>query len=157
MDNMANEDKGTGINYGKVVLRDNHGTADPSATMDRINAELVEWIAKNEIDTPRIAAAVSTAIEKFPKAQKAQLDLEGLTKRAMDELKDLPYGAESRIGKRIKDFVRGESDRFEDSRGESGICFIARGKNGGVKLRTEAFVAEYRASLAKKEAAAKAQ
>lgn len=150
---MSDNTEKTGINFGndKITVRDAHGTVDRAATMERIESELIAWIGTNEIDPEAVKTAVIAVFARFPKADRQSMDLGGLTHKALVELK-APDGSETRIGERIKNFVRGESERFENTQGAEGLCFIKRGKQGGVHMSTPAFVTEYRKGLAKKAA-----
>jgi hypothetical protein len=145
-------ERGTGINFSKAVVRDKHGVVDEDATFARIRDEYRAWMATNEVETPMLANAVRTVFDKLPPSQKAMIDLNGLASRAVEEMK-VPYGAETRLALRVKDFVRGESLRFVGSKGAEGMYHIKRGKDGGVRLNTTAYVTEYRKLQAKKAAA----
>jgi hypothetical protein len=150
--------KGTGINWSKVAVRDPHGAIDQEATLALCNEELSAHIAENEVDMGEIGDAVASAFaEVRAKAQKAMIDLNGLASRALNALgtvTSVPFGAETRLQERIKNYVRGESDRFVETKGAEGLYHIKRGKDGGCRLATEAYVKEYRELQAKKAAAA---
>lgn len=149
------EVQGTGINWENVAVRDAHGAVDKDATLARCDAEIVAHIANNEFDIEEIRGAVAQVFVKLTRggaAQMAMMDLQGVVGRA-SALLDVPYGAETRIEKRIKDFVRGESKRFEATTGAEGSYHIKRGKHGGVRGNSEMYVKEYRALQAKKAAA----
>lgn len=149
------EEKGTGINWAKVAVRGQHGAVDKTLTMALLDEELSTHIAENEVDMEEIGSTVATVFTKLTQgvAKKASIDLNGLATRALGLLGDVPYGQETRLSERIKDFVRGESDRFVESNGASGLYHIKRGKDGGVRLNTEMYLKEYRALQAKKAAA----
>lgn len=160
----TNETTGTGINWGKIALRDTHGSVDKPATLALIDEELTAHIADNEVDMDEIETACETVFEKLRAtggvvAQKAMMDLNELSHRALDLLDNVPYGASTRLQERIKDFVRGESETFVKTDGAEGKYHIKRGKDGGVRLNTPAYLDEYRklqaAKRAKEAAAAK--
>lgn len=149
------EEKTSGINFAKAVIRDEHGVVNKTLTFARIEEEYSAWMEANEIDTPLIAAAVAAVFSKLPPAQMAMLDLNGVANRAVEELK-VPFGSETRLSNRVKDFVRGESLRFVAASGREGMYHIKRGKKGGVRLNTPAYVEQYRKIQAKKPATSKA-
>lgn len=159
-ENSSNEEtpeetKGSGINYSKAVVRNEHGVIDLEATVARFESELSAFAA-TETDTAVIAEAVQTVYKRMPAAQKQMIDMTGLVNRALTviaSVQDIPYGADAILTKRIKDFVRGESVRFKTSKGEEGKYCIRQGRGmGGVHAATPLFVKEWRASEAKKAA-----
>lgn len=157
---MANENEnveneGTKINWAKVAVRDAHGAIDKDATLALCDEELTSHIG-NEVDMTEIASSVAQVFTKLTRggeAQKAMIDLDGLATRAFGLLPAAPLGSETLLKKRIMDFVRGESLRFTETNGAEGLYHIKRGKDGGVRLNTPAYVAEFRALQAKKVAA----
>ena len=152
---MANEKNGTGINWNRVALRDDHGSIDLDATLalctDEINLHI-----EAEVSSDDLAGAVTAALSHLTQggvAQKASTDLNGLSVKALSLLGDIPAGATTMVQERIKDFIRGESRRFVESNGANGLCFLGRGRGRGVNVSTAKFVEEYRAAQAKKTAA----
>lgn len=155
-DGTQENDEGTKINWGRVARRDPHGAIDLEATMALLNTELVSHMAENEVDMEAVKEAVAVVFNKLTsdgKALNAMIDLNGLSSRAcmlLAESTDVPYGAETQLQERIKDFVRGESDHFVKSNGEEGAYWICRGKRGGVRLGTDACRKDFRALQDKK-------
>lgn len=155
------EETGTGINWAKVSVRDPHGAIDAAATLALCNEELTAHIADNEVDMREIDEAVAKVFVKLVStpngvSQKGLIDLQGLAGRAfniLDNEGEVPYGAETRLQDRIKDFVRGESETFVNTKGQAGKYHIKRGKDGGVRLASQAYVKEYLELQAKKAAA----
>ena len=145
------ETKGTGINYSKVVLRNNLGGVDAEATIALIESELLAWIEENEMDTDSIAAAVQAVYDKMPPAKIQMLDLNSLANRATQIL-NVPVGSDSRVANRVKEYIRGESKRFKESNGEEGAFMLQIGKGGGIFRSSPAVVKQYRERLAKKAA-----
>jgi len=156
------EEKGTGINWAKVSVRDAHGAIDAAATLALCNEELTAHVADNEVDMKEIDESVAKVFVKLMTtpggvSQKGLIDLQGLAGRAfniLDNDGEVPYGAETRLQERIKDFVRGESETFVKTSGQSGKYHIKRGKDGGVRLNTPAYLKEYMELQAKKATAA---
>jgi hypothetical protein len=149
-----NETTGTGINWAKVAVRDAHGAIDVDSTMELIRDELTD-VAGSEVDTTEIAAAVDAVFAKLTnggQVQKATIDLSGLASRALNLLGDVPFGQESKLTERVKEYVRGESERFVATEGAEGKMVVRKGKSGGVSPSTPKIVEEYRAFLAKKAA-----
>jgi len=148
----ADEDKGTGINWGRALVRDAHGTADLEATMRKLEAEARSYVVANEVPTERIRAAVISVYEQFPKTS---FDLGSLTNRVVTEMK-VAAGSETKIGEAVKGFIRGESKQVDAFlRGEAaapGLFAIARGKNGGVRPAGAEYLDKARKALAAKNA-----
>jgi hypothetical protein len=157
---MANENKSTGTNWGKMAIRDLHGSIDTVATLKLVEDELATHI-HSEVGVDAIAEAVLTALRNLTQdgvAQKASTDLTGLCHKALNLLGDVPAGATTAMLNRIKDFVRGESKRFVSTNGAEGMAFIGRGRGfAGVNVNTPKFVEEYKAAQAKKATAAAAE
>ncbi|HAM49775.1 MAG TPA: hypothetical protein DCP92_03440 [Nitrospiraceae bacterium] len=146
MANEQNDKQGTGINWGRILERDAHGTADLGATMTKLEAEARAYVVANEVPTERIRGAVATVYEQNPKVS---FDLGSLTNRVVTEMK-VAAGSESKIGEAVKGFIRGESKAFEA--GEGGLYHIARGKLGGVRRVTAEYTEAFRKAQAKKAA-----
>jgi hypothetical protein len=100
-----------------------------------------------------IDAAVKTVYEKMGAAKNKTLDLASLTFRAINVM-NIEGASESKLGERVKNFLRGETKAFEESNGEQGRYVIQRGPGRGVQLVTTEFVKTYREAKAKKAAAA---
>lgn len=153
-----NENKGTGIKWSKVAVRDAHGAIDVEATLALCGEELSSVVG-NEVELNEIATAVKGVFDKLVasaggKAEKASMELAGVATRALEAIGDVPFGQETEVQDRIKDFVRGESERFVETNGAEGAYHIKRGKDGGVRLNTPAYVTEFRKLQEKKAAAA---
>lgn len=155
---MATENKtvtGTNVNWAKLAVRDEHGALDITATLLLVEKELSDT-AGAEVSTDTIAEHTAGVFDKLTKSgsiKNASMELSILAQRVVAQL-DAPYGTETRLNERVKDYVRGESDRFEATNGSEGLYLIQRGKGGGVRLSTESFVKEYREKQAKKAAKA---
>lgn len=145
------------LNWTKLAVRDAHGAIDSEGTLALVTEALAQAVG-NEVDLEEIRGAVSTVFTKLlalpggGSALKGKMDLDGVAGRAR-ELLDVPFGAETMVQLRIKNFIRGESEKFVETNGAEGSCHIKRGKDGGVRVRTDAYVKEYRALQAKKAAA----
>jgi hypothetical protein len=157
------EEKASGLerlNWTKLAIRNSHGAIDVDATLAYVGEALAEAVG-NEVDLEEIKGAVDGVIAKLlalPSGKTAlmgKMDLAEVATRAARTL-DAPFGGESMLIERVKEFIRGESDRFVESNGEEGSVHVKRGKDGGVRAATTAYVAEYRALQAKKLAAAEA-
>lgn len=160
VDGTQDNEEGTNINWAKVARRDAHGAIDHDATMTLLDSELVAHMAENEVDMEEVRVAVATIFDKLTnggKALNAMIDLNGLSSRAcmlLAESTDVPFGAETRLQERIKNFVRGESDHFVKTNAAEGAYWICRGKLGGVRLATDSCRKDFRALQDKKAKAA---
>lgn len=141
---MDEQNKGTGINWSRVLERNEHGAADLDATMRKLEDEARTYVATNEIGTDVIRTAVASVYAQFPKTS---FDLGSLTNRVVTEMK-VAAGSETKIGEAVKGFIRGESKSFEA--GEGGLYHIARGKLGGVRRVTPEYTELFRKAQAKK-------
>jgi hypothetical protein len=152
---MNTEKLTTGVNWATKAIRGDHGEIDMDATLALCEEEIVASM-EGEIGMDAVAGAVASALNNLTQggvAQKASTDLNGLSVKALGLLGDLPAGVTTSVQNRIKNFIRGESDRFVETNGEEGICYVGRGRGfGGVNVRTTKFVEEYRAAQAKKAA-----
>ncbi len=152
---MATEN-GTGINWSKVAMKDAHGCLDVESTMELVREELAAHAAE-QVDVSEIASAVEKVFARLTNGgaiARATIDLAGLSARALSFLGDVPMTSTTQLTDRIKNYVRGESTRFVDSKGVEGSVWLSRGKLGGCKLATDAVRADYRDFLAKKAAKA---
>lgn len=136
-----------GINWGKVAVRDEHGVVDKDRTLAMVD-ELLTAYLDSEVDIADIRTAVQTVFDKLSKGgtvSKVSSDFNTVATRALHALGDMPIDSDTQLLARIKDFIRGESKRFEETAGEEGAYYIKRGAKGGVCLSTPEFVKEYRA------------
>ena len=148
---MATTEKkqdGSGITWGRVLVRDAHGAADLEATLRMLEVEGRTYIANNEIPLEQIKEAVASVFEQNPKTQ---FDLGSLTNRTLMAM-NVAAGSETKVGELIKGFVRAESKAFEADR--SGLYHVSRGKNGGCRRVSAEYTAAYNKAQAAKAAAA---
>lgn len=154
----VNEKIDLGINWEKLALRTPHGSIDVEGTLRIANEELTA-VAAGEVSMDEIAGAVEKVFDKLmnlpngSKALNGQLPLGEVAQRAVDFL-DVAFGTTTQFQERVKNYVRGESEAFEASDGETGRYLVCRGKSGGIRLSTPSMVASYREAKAKKLAAA---
>ena len=150
---MSNENKTTGINWSKVMVRNAHGAADPVATLVKLETELAEHIGQTEISPDLVSEAVASAFAKMPAATNKTLDMGTLAMRAIAELNATGI-VESKVAERVKAYVRGESDLFKKTLGAEGLYVIRTGRDqGGVAVSTPDVVKRYRETQAAKAAA----
>lgn len=116
----------SGINWSGVSLTNETGSIDVEQTMAFLREELVDYVSTNEIPADKIREVVSQVFTKV-----TQIDLNGLASRCA-LLLDAPVGSETKVQKRVLDFVRAESAAFKDSKGEKGGFVILPGARGGM-------------------------
>jgi hypothetical protein len=145
------EEKSSGINWGRVVDLDRteSGLANVDATMERLRIELELFVERQEVPLSVIAEATDKAFAKaVSKSTTGSLKMASLTSRALLEM-DIDLSAETRIGKRIVDYVQSESQRFIESGGVSGEWLVRLGRDGGVFRATDDLRAKYATKTAK--------
>jgi hypothetical protein len=147
---MATEN--TGINWSRILRRNEHGVADVAATLAVLEGEIRAHIVANEIPQEQIRAAVLAVFDECPTTQ---FDLGSLTTRVLAQMKVVP-GTETKVGKSVANFVRGESRQVEQyllgNSEAPGIAVVSRGKGGGVKRATPEYIEKARKARAEKNA-----
>lgn len=145
---------GTGLNYAKLIPRGEGGKADIDSLLAMIREEAEEWVANNEIGEAALREAGLNVFSKMPDAQKKQMDMDSFIHSAVNNL-NVPTGTEGKAAKRMREFVRRESDLFKKTLGAEGQFLVLVGKSGGIRYSTELTVKEYREAVAKAAEAAK--
>lgn len=138
--------KSSGINWSKLLLRHDSGAPDIEETMAWLREEANKHIGSNEVDNEVINAAVKTV---FDNSTNKTLDLNTLTHKALNII-DMEGASVSKLGERVKNFLRNETKIFETTNGEDGRYVIRRGPGKGCSLVTPQLVKEYRDMKAKK-------
>lgn len=143
---MTNKNTVSGINWSKVACTNAQGGVDLDETMSFLREELVAFVETNEIPAATIAAAVDEVFSKIN-----QTDLNGLANRVALML-NAPVESQTKVAKRVLDFIRAESATFKASNGESGGYVILPGAGGGTR-KSSAATKELFAKMSAKKAA----
>lgn len=141
MTKPASDEKTSGINWTRILdldgMRKDDGSPDISAVLRFLEEDLTSYVSKYELPVSEIQEALEKAYEKHP----GGLDFVGMCNRALNEIVYVPNGAETKILKRINDYLRLQSKLFKE--GKDGKWLVSPGHASRVQKITIEFAGQY--------------
>lgn len=115
------------INLHNYVVRGSDGSVDTDATLAKFESTLSAYIVERETEQSTIAAAVGAV---FDAHKGTAINMPALTSLTVQRLNAQPENFKT-LSERVQSYVR------EQSKGDSSMFLIAKGKGGGVSRRCD--------------------
>lgn len=141
MTKPASDEKTSGINWTRILdlegMRKDDGSPDVPAVIRFLEEDLTAYVSKYELPVSEIQEALEKAYDKHP----GGLDFVGMCNRALNEIVYVPNGAETKILKRIGDYLRIQSKIFKE--GGDGKWLVSPGNGARIQKITMEFADQY--------------